>query len=304
MGVDYTRESELKQVLQNLDALSTSSERAMSEDAITKRETKEVSAGSSDDGGALLCEMRQQCAAIRQKMEELRLSLSLSIPHELRTPLNAILGFSSYLLSLESVQSGENAEMAEIYTAIYTNACRLQHLIENYLIYARLQLIKENPEKLHSEMWQRDEWLLPCDTIRSIISFHAERANREADIQLALTSHKICLSKKSLQKIVEELLDNAMKFSKSGTAIRISTGIDNDRWRFQVSDQGRGMSAEQIADIGAYVQFERDFYAQQGAGLGLAIVQLLAQIHAGTLTIDSVPNQGATVTVCLPYKHE
>lgn len=304
MNVDWTQDSGLKQLLQNLDSLPKPSERAVSENTMVNGRVKKVQEASSDDEGLLLCEMRQQCSAIRQKMEELRLSLSRSLPHELRTPLNAILGFSSYLLSLESAQSEQNDEMTQIYAAIYTNACRLQHLIENYLIYARLELIKENPEKLHSEMWQHDEWLQPCATIGSTISFHAERAERESDIQLELAQGAIRFSKKSLQKIVEELLDNAMKFSKPGTTIRIISGVEDGEWRLQVNDQGRGMSAEQIADIGAYVQFDREFYAQQGAGLGLAIVQLLTNIHAGTLTIDSVPNQGTTVTVSFPQAEE
>ncbi len=265
---------------------------------------KKARAVSSDDKGFLLCDMRQQCVNIRQKMDDLRLNLSRSLPHEMRTPLNAILGFSSYLLSLETAQSDQNVEMAQIYAAIYTNACRLNHLIENYLIYARLQLIKENPEKLHSEMWQRDECLEPCTTIRSLISFHAERAEREDDMQIELTPGTLRFSKKSLQKIVDELLDNAMKFSQPGTAIRVVTGIEDRQWHLQVSDRGRGMSAEQIDDIGAYVQFERDFYAQQGTGLGLSIVQLLTQIHTGTLTIDSVPDQGTTVCVGFPYARE
>ena len=301
MTVDRARKSELQQVLQNLDALSTASEEVLSETNVMNGRTRKATVSSAENGELQLCEMQQQCSAIRQKMEELRLSLSLSLPHELRTPLNAILGFSSYLLSLESVQAGQNDEMAQIYAAIYTNACRLQHLIENYLIYARLQLIKENPEQLHSEMWQRNEWLQPCKTIESIISVHAERAGREADIQLELEPGTVNFSKKSLQKIVEELFDNAIKFSKPGAEIQIVNSVEDGQWRFQVSDRGRGMNSEQIADIGAYVQFERDFYAQQGAGLGLSIVQLLTQIHQGTLNIDSEPKQGTTVTVRFPH---
>ncbi len=66
--------------------------------------------------------------------------------------------------------------------------------------------------------------------------------------------------------------------------------------------KGHGMTAEQIEQIGAYIQFERTYYAQRGSGLGLAIVQLLVQLHRGTLTVESTPQQGTTVTITFPYQ--
>jgi signal transduction histidine kinase len=66
------------------------------------------------------------------------------------------------------------------------------------------------------------------------------------------------------------------------------------------SDRGRGMSAQQIAWIEAYRQFDRPTYEQQGFGLGLAIAQQLAQIYGGQLIVDSILSQGTNVTISLP----
>ena len=65
----------------------------------------------------------------------------------------------------------------------------------------------------------------------------------------------------------------------------------------KITDQGRGMTREQIENIGAYMQFERERYEQQGSGLGLIIARLLTQLNDGELRIESVPNQGTTVTI-------
>ena len=67
-----------------------------------------------------------------------------------------------------------------------------------------------------------------------------------------------------------------------------------------IADQGRGMTREQIAGVGAYMQFDRDTYEQQGSGLGLIIARMLAQIYDGELRIDSVPGQGTTVHISFP----
>lgn len=101
-------------------------------------------------------------------------------------------------------------------------------------------------------------------------------------------------------KILKELLDNACKFSNVGSPIAIHGQTEGDTdYVFRISDQGRGMTAEQIANIGAYMQFERSRYEQQGMGLGLTIAQMLVRLHDGHVRIESKPDQGTTVTITL-----
>jgi len=79
------------------------------------------------------------------------------------------------------------------------------------------------------------------------------------------------------------------------------TGILNDcEYTLSVQDHGRGMTAQQIADVGAYLQFERKRHEQQGQGLGLAIVRRLVELRGGTMQIDSIYGQQTTVRVTLP----
>jgi two-component system sensor histidine kinase/response regulator len=236
-------------------------------------------------------------AAVSKQLDDLRLNLSMLLPHELRTPLNAIIGASSHLIFLGPKELPEPDKIIEMQTAIYESALRLQRLIENYLLYAKLCLMEYEPEKMKDEQWQSDDIVSIESVVHSVAMYKAKKAQREEDLVLELVNAEIRFSARSLQKIVEELLDNAFKFSNTGTSVRIVTTIDGDRCILSISDQGRGMTAEQTVNIGAYMQFEREWYEQQGSGLGLIISCLLVQLHGGELIIESKEKQGTTVSV-------
>jgi signal transduction histidine kinase len=87
-----------------------------------------------------------------------------------------------------------------------------------------------------------------------------------------------------------------------GTRIGVSTCVDNNFYEIAVINQGRGMTPEQISQVGAYMQFERRIHEQQGSGLGLIICKRLAELHDGDLSIQSTPGSETTVRVRLPVK--
>ncbi len=108
------------------------------------------------------------------------------------------------------------------------------------------------------------------------------------------------MSLESLQKVIEELVNNAFKFSKVGALVQIDAGQVNDTYQWTIRDHGRGMSPEQIANLGAGMQFERHLFEQQGGGLGFAIARQLVELYSGVLTIESRPGVQTTVRVILP----
>jgi two-component system sensor histidine kinase/response regulator len=246
-------------------------------------------------------ELLEKHTAVSKQMEDLRLNLSRILPHEFRTPLNGILGFSEFLISFAPDQLPKSDEILCMQTAIHNNALRLKRIIENYLLYADLRLMEYEPER-RQEMWQAERPLSPKALIASVALAKAEKVQRKEDLRLDLIDIKVWISEKGLQKIVEELVDNALKFSESGTPIQVTTEVNSHQWVLKITDQGRGMTVEQIADIGAYMQFERRYYEQQGVGLGLIITRLLVQLNHGRLTIESLPKQGTTVTVVFNRK--
>ena len=128
----------------------------------------------------------------------------------------------------------------------------------------------------------------------------AEEAARAGDLQLQLSDTPIPMSEEYLGKVADELIHNAFKFSPPGGAVRVELSKTPDTVALSVSDHGRGFSTEQIARVGAYMQFDRTLHEQQGIGLGLAIARRLTELHGGTLTIQSEKGVGTSVVMRLP----
>jgi signal transduction histidine kinase len=232
----------------------------------------------------------------QQNLDELRENITYALPHELRTPLNGILGFSDLLLS--QIDSLDTEEIREIAEQINISGNRLYRLIQNFLIYADLELLARDRDRMEAA---RNCQIYDTKTLISdTIGQRARKARREADTTLDLVPGSVTVAGGRLKKLVEELVDNAYKFSEPGTPVVIRSTLDDSKYLLSVSDRGRGMSSDDIQKIGAYMQFERKLHEQQGSGLGLAIVKRMAQIHGGQLTIDSTPGEGTTMLVSLP----
>ncbi|MFO7322443.1 MAG: response regulator, partial [Chloroflexota bacterium] len=200
-----------------------------------------------------------------RRLDDLRENIILALPHELRTPLNVILGFSDLMMSDYAVT--EPARMGEMARHINAAALRLYRLIENFLIYANVRILMTSPEQFEA---LRDRVTYqPKATIESIALQKAEQHQRQGDLSLNVDDvPALRFADEYLRKAVEEVVDNAFKFSNPGTPVQVTAGRDGSWYTIAVIDQGRGMTPEQINSIGAYMQFDRRFYEQQGSGLG------------------------------------
>ncbi|MEP6517470.1 hybrid sensor histidine kinase/response regulator [Microcoleus vaginatus] len=248
---------------------------------------------------AIAIRLEKQKTISRQSqktLDELRTNISMSLPHELRTPLNAILGFSELILS--EYQVLEESDILEMIGQIQTSGHRLYRLIQNFLLYAELEIAATNPELL-KEM-RNSEFSCVKSLLSQKARQQAKHANRTDDLQLNLQDSSVAIDSVRLAKIVEELLDNAFKFSLEGTPVLLSTLVKDKTFILSVKDQGRGMTTDQIAQLEAYRQFDRKLYQQAGLGLGLAIVQRLVELHGGEFKIESLPQQETIVCVSLP----
>jgi len=241
----------------------------------------------------------------QEKIDMLRNDVTRLLPHELLTPLTGILGVAS-LMEDERVTFNPHQirEIAEILTF---SAERLKRLIQNYLLFVELEAILRDPEahRKRKKSLMLHQGSAPVD-VKSIVftaaTGIARNVNREADLTLHHVEASFPIVSDDLKKMTEELADNAFRYSATGTPVTIDGVIEDNRYILTIVDRGRGMTAEQIDNIGAFVQFNREEFEQQGSGLGLSIVKRLAALYDGELKIESRTDSDTTVTLSLPVK--
>jgi two-component system sensor histidine kinase/response regulator len=242
----------------------------------------------------------KKAQALRQeaekKLADLRDSISLMLPHELRTPLNGILAYGEILAAeAATLPPKDIADMGQV---IHNSGKRLERLIENFLIYAQIELLGADPHKVRALCQKKTPH--PGKVVEEHARFEAATASRPNDLVLDLEDQPVPISEEYLAKIVDELVQNAFKFSEPGRQVSVTLSGLAHGVMLLVADRGRGFSTEQIAKVGAYMQFDRKIQEQQGPGLGLVIAKRLAELHGGTLSIQSERGTGTTVAVRFP----
>lgn len=231
-----------------------------------------------------------------KQLDELCGNIRIALPHELRTPLNGIVGISSFLQ--EEYASLSPEEVLENAGHINTAAMRLHRLIENFLVCAQLELYAKNP---HQRQNLKNHPNLDIqDILESTPRELARIQKRDPDLHLDLQARHVATPAEHAKKIVEEVVDNAFKFSRPGTPVHVATSRHDGEFCLAVTNHGRGLTPEQINRIGLHRQFERHVYEQQGAGMGLGIVRKMAELVDGRLVIESTPGQETHVRVFLP----
>lgn len=233
-----------------------------------------------------------------KKLRHLRDNISLMMPHEMRTPLNGII--SNAELLAHSSDTLKPAEIAEMGREIHQSSERLARLIENFLIYSQLEMVAADPKHANTLRQGRTEH--PVELIKKHATAQAAQAGRPADLFLELSDIAVPIVDEYLSKVVDELTQNAFKFSKPGSPVRVSLAEAPGTVTLSFSDQGRGFSQEETTHIGAYMQFDRKQQEQQGLGLGLSIAKRLVELHGGTLSIISEKEMGAVISAKFPRK--
>jgi len=215
-----------------------------------------------------------------------------NISHEFRTPLTLILG------PLEKLIIGKkNGQEKDQLSLVRRNAQRLQTLINQLLSLSKLESGKmklkacpENIVKLTSLFLQ---------------SFHSMA--RDTGIRLELESdaeeYIVYIDMLKFEKIVNNLLSNALKFTNAGGRIGVEiTGDKKGQIEFKVSDTGIGIPKEDLPHVfdRFYQVDETQMKTNLGTGIGLALTKELIELHHGTITVDSESGKGTRFTVFLP----
>ncbi len=235
---------------------------------------------------------------VQEKVEEVGRNVTYALPHEFRTVLNEVIGSAKYLNNSNAVVTPE--EISEISSDIIASANRLMKITENFLTYVRIESFVANPEKRKMLRSYRTEE--PAAIVHDIASIKAEKYGRFEDVQIDGYPENISIeiSTESFHKIIDELLDNAFRFSEKGSEVKVKSYIEGSFLFISINDSGRGMNRAQIQGIAALAQFERSIYEQQGVGLGLVIAKRLTELHDGKFSVDSEEGKGTSVVFSVP----
>ncbi len=232
----------------------------------------------------------EKYAKIESKVENLKINITEVLQHELRTPLNGIVGFSDYLR--ERVFDLPKEEVEKIVNHIYKSGKRLHILVEKYLNYADLKMKSIQTSEL--KKIKKCEYFNTAEIINYVAEEIGKRYNRQEDFIIDTTFAEVKMDEFMFVKIIEELIENALKFSKKGGKIKISSDANNDRLKIRIKNEGIGMTSDEIRNINDFRQFNKKLLAQNGSGIGLSIVQLITEIYNIEFNIISMYKQYLT----------
>ena len=239
-------------------------------------------------------------AQYQQEIESLRRALVLALPLDLRAPLTGVLGYAKKLIS--DAKTLQPAEISQIAQAILRASQRLHRQIENYLLFAQLEIIQLDPRRVI--VLERNRVANPAEIITTKTHEKAAEYDREADVSLDVQPAIVQIGRNSLEKVVEETVDNALKYSACGTAVHVSALIEDDTYVLCVADEGPGMASDDLHVLTTPPRFDHRLQAPENLGLGLIILNHLIRAHDGELQIVTAPGQGTRIVARLKLSAE
>ena len=228
------------------------------------------------------------------EVERMKTEFLASVSHELRTPLTPIIGYSE-ILSGREVPAERVRQFAD---AMLASAHRLERIVAMLLDFAAMESgrmkIEAEPTALHPVISRAvEDWRGRAEQHRFVTNFDPSLPEALIDVTL-------------MRRAIDEVLDNAVKYSPQGGTVTVSVSSENSRrrrmLRLDVRDEGIGIEPEDLPRI--FEDFRQldasDTRSFGGLGLGLAFVRRIMEAHRGTIDARSVPGEGTTFTLLIP----
>ncbi len=227
-----------------------------------------------------------------EELSKMKSDLLATVSHKLRTPLTTIKGYSTMILDYYERLGTE--ETREYLRSIDASTDRLTKLVDNLLDTSRMEAGLLKLEKA------------PASVTRLIQAVAAEASARSGQHHIITRLPRrlpiINIDAKRIWQVLDNLIDNAVKFSPPGTEITMTADKARDAIVIRVIDNGPGINAGELAHI-----FERMYRIEQkvytgtdGIGLGLYICQKLVEGHGGRIWAESTPGKGSIFAFTLP----
>ncbi len=236
--------------------------------------------------------------AARRAVEQARVDFVANASHELRTPLAALLGFLETLLDEKA--GGDAAVRARFLDVMLKEARRMQRLIDDLITLSRIEAEK---------YLIPDEIVSLSQLLREIVGEWRDRQGHEPNrlmLEVDAATANVIGERSQLSQVVHNLVGNAMKYGRAGSAVKVAVRVDGSLVRLIVADEGDGIAPEHLPRL-----TERFYRVDSGrsrvmggTGLGLAIVKHIVERHRARLEIASEVGRGTTVSVIFPAAPE
>lgn len=224
---------------------------------------------------------------LNRSLQELRGNLASTFPHELNTPLRGILANLNILIvDLEDMGVEETRE---ILNRSYQSVRRLEKQIQRSLNYLSLELAMTQPVQQAKS---------GSNLITLLAQAQAKQTSRSDDLVCQVEKAELAVSSVHLQWILDELIENAFKFSQPGMPVSVRGHPNGVLFHLRIRNHGHGMTNEQIKKISAVRPIDGLSYEPQG--LGLTIAKKTVALYGGRFLISSVYQQETTVQITLP----
>jgi two-component system, OmpR family, phosphate regulon sensor histidine kinase PhoR len=235
-----------------------------------------------------------------ERVEKTRRDFIANVSHELRTPLTSIQGYSETLL--DGISSDNSSPTREFLEIIRKNAARMSRLTEDLLTLAR---VESGETRFETEPVPPVELLHDAEE-----SFREIARGQGVELQIPDQSGstpleslpQVLADREAIHQVFSNLIDNAMKYGRSGGRIVLGARLAHRGIEFFVQDFGAGISSEHLPRL-----FERFYRVDKarsresgGTGLGLAIAKHIMRAHGGSIRAESELGHGSTFLFTLP----
>jgi signal transduction histidine kinase len=231
---------------------------------------------------------------VRQlELAQIKAGFVSNVTHELKTPI-ALIRLSVETLEMRRVQSPEETD--KFLRTIGRETLRLQQLVDNILDFARLEA---------GQRIFRFETLDVVEIVRDTVESFRPRLEHlgfQLDVRVPESLPPVRGDAVALSHCVLNLLDNALKYSKTRREVTVTAGERGEHVAISVSDRGMGIAqADQERIFEKFVRLETGLvHDVKGTGLGLSLVDQIVRAHGGRVELVSSPGEGSTFTIVLP----
>jgi len=242
--------------------------------------------------GAVAYQLQQRRAEELAELDRAKTAFFSNISHEFRTPLALIMG---PLEELRVRLAGEDGTVRQELDVIHRNGLRLGKLVNTLLDFSRIEAgrMQARYEPVELAAFTAD--------LASVFRSAVERAGLAYRVDCAALPEPVHVDREMWEKVVLNLLSNALKFTFDGS-ISVTLRDEDGQATLRIADTGTGVAADEMPRL--FERFHRipnvRSRSNEGSGIGLALVRELVGLHGGTITADSTENAGTTFTIRLP----